>query len=164
MRTSICTSTATARTNRDLGDPPSTAESPADPTTDTGLRATLSSLVAEHRFTGSPEWEAIGAHLLLLAERDAWRGHHHAAEFTGAYVAAGVELLRRHPDAVLSARSPWGLVVTKARHAGQHAVGAEATCGLTDRDPQTHHVRFANVPRVVSLDGIVEGRMTLAAG
>lgn len=134
----------------------------ADPATDNGLRLRLTRLVDQHQFAGA-DWEAIGTQLLWLAERDAWRARHHSSEFISAFLAAAIELLRQHPQTVLSARSPWGLVVTKGRCAGRNAAGAEATCGLTDRDPGTHHVRFANLPLVVSLDSIVEAQAARAA-
>ena len=154
----------TRRTNRtEFGPSRSLVEESVDPASDSGLRLLLAGLVERHCFLGTAEWEAIGAHLLALAERDAWRVHRHAAEFTSAFVAAAIEVLRRHPQTVLSADSPWGMLVTRGRHAGEDAAGAEATCGLTNRDPRTHHVHFASLPLVVSLDGLVEGRAARTA-
>jgi len=145
---------AAIRGGRDAAHP-GTAEftaPPGDVAGNDGLRRALATMVAEGSYAGRPEWEAIGRQVLTLADRDGWRWRRHASEYQDAYVLAAIEFLRDHPESVINARNPWGLVVTRGRFAGEWAVGAQATCGLTDRDPVSHRVRFADVPRVVSLN------------
>lgn len=123
---------------------------------DTVLRLTLAKIASGNAVDGTAEWEAIGRHVIGLAERDAKQWQRHASEYAGEYVAAVVELLRDRPEAVISADSPWGLAVSTGRRAGQRAVGAEAACGLTARDLRTHRPSHVGAPRVVSLDQLIE--------
>jgi hypothetical protein len=138
------------------GDAASPAVDRPDASSDSWLRSALTDLDL-NGFDGQKDWEAIGAMALAFARRDGRHWRNHADEYVGAYVAAVISLFRERAASVIQARSPWGLAVAKGRFAGQTAVGAEATCGLTDRDPVSHRVRFADVPRIVSFDGWAEG-------
>jgi hypothetical protein len=123
---------------------------------DTALHRVLERLVAGEDVAGTPEWEAVGAHLLVLAERDAQDWRLHANEYVGAYVMEVIAMFRRRARTVVRAPSPWGLAVSKGRLAGRYAVGLEALGGLTGRDAVNHRIRLADVPRVVSLESLVE--------
>ena len=138
-----------------FGDDAGHSKGSADPSSDDGLRVALVRMEARPT-SHAADWEAIGTAILSRARRDSRLWQRHAAEYQSAYVGAAIELLTLNPMTVVNARSPWGLVVSKGRMAGQRAVGEEVSCGLTDRDPVSHHVRFANVPRVVSLDHLIE--------
>ena len=113
--------------------------------------------VSTSRDHPAPElWEAIGEYVLALAERHARRWQRHACEYQDGFIAGAIEFLRGHPQEVINACSPWGLVVTNGRFAGQRAAGAQATGGLVDRDPVTHRVRFNRIPPVASFDHLHE--------
>jgi hypothetical protein len=123
---------------------------------DVELRCVLEKLIAGQSVAGMAEWEQVGAQVLTLAERDAQQWRRHASEYVGAYSMAVIEFFRKRPRVAANAASPWGLAVAKGRLAARHAVGAEALCGLTCRDPITHHTRFADAPHVVSLERFSE--------
>lgn len=120
--------------------------------TDDGLRAAIVECAGDLRHSG--EWEPIGEYLLLLARRESHRWTRHEAEYVGAFVAAAIEVLSRNPESLLRARSPWGLIVTRARYVARHAVGAEALCGLTGYDTTAGDSQVHASPRVVSLDAM----------
>jgi hypothetical protein len=122
------------------------------PRADAALQVVLDKLISGQTVRGTPEWEAVGAHVLSLAERDARLWPTHPAEYVGAYAMTVVEFFLTRPKVAASAAKPWGLAVIKGRLAARTAVGAEALCGLTCRDPLTHRTRLADVPRIVSLD------------
>ena len=136
--------------------PPNPHRQVADTDADAALHAALAKLVAGDDVRRTAEWEDVGLHLIVLARREARRWPQHSTEYSGEFIAAGIDLLRKRPAAVIGARSPWGVIIAAGRHAGQRAVGAETVCGLTARDPVTHRVRFAHAPRVVSLDRLIE--------
>jgi hypothetical protein len=123
---------------------------------DEALRDVLAKLAAGVSVAGTPEWETVGAHALRLAERDARLWPTHASEYVGAYAMAVIEFFLTRPKVAASAARPWALAVIKGRLAARTAVGAEALCGLTSRDPLTHRTRMADVPRIVSLDRLIE--------
>ena len=105
----------------------------------------------------APElWEAIGQYVLTLAERHARGWQRHACEYQDGFIAGAIEFLRGHPQEVINAGSPWGLVASNGHFAGQRAAGAQATGGLVDRDPVTHRVRFNRIPPVTSFDHLHE--------
>jgi hypothetical protein len=136
-------------------------EDALDPThamSDDDLRRALAALASLPDWPGRPEWEAIGGQLAALAERDSRERPRHAGEFQGAYVTAGVDLLRRSPDAVIAAARPWGLLAAQGRSAGRAAVAGEVAVGLTDRDPVRHRVRPCALPKVGSYERLVEQR------
>lgn len=123
---------------------------------DDDLRSALTALAAHDDWTATKEWDAIGRQLLSLAQRDSRSWRSRASEYEGAYLAGAVEFLRRHPESVMAADRPWGLLVARGRFSGRGAIGAEATRGLTGRDPVTHRVRRSDLPQVVSLDHIID--------
>lgn len=131
---------------------------PASAMSDDDLRRAVTAMAALPRWPGRPEWEAIGEQLTALADRESRAWPRHPEEFQGAYVTAGVELLRRRPDAVLAADHPWGLLATQGRFAGRAAVASEVAIGLTDRDPVRHRVRPRSLPAVSSYERLVERR------
>lgn len=114
------------------------------------LRAALVTLAGKQHWPGTPEWEAIGQQLIELAARDAQGWSTHAEEYQSSYIAAAIKLLRKRPDTVGAARSPWALLVVRGQTAGRTAVGAEASLGLTNRNNDTHQVRFTDVPQVIT--------------
>lgn len=106
---------AATRSGRDAAHP-GTAEftaPPGDVAGNDGLRRALATMVAKGSYAGRPEWEAIGRQVLTLADRDGWHWLRHASEYQDAYVLAAIEFLRDHPESVVDARNPWGLVVTR---------------------------------------------------
>jgi hypothetical protein len=131
---------------------PASAPNPADEALDRVLKR----LVAGADVAGTAEWEAVGAHVLALAGRDArdWRGH--ASEYVSAYVTEVIAMFRRRPDAVACLPRPWGVAVARGRLAGTYAVGLQALRGLTGRDEVNHRIRLSDAPRVVPLESIAE--------
>jgi hypothetical protein len=126
---------------------PSTCDSVA---TNDGLVAALTHLRGRP-FAGTPQWEAIGAQVLYLAERDVCPWPRHSAEYSGAFTFGCIDFLVRRTTTVLNARSPWGLLITTGRRHAKSALGAEMACGLTARDPVTHRRRYADAATVISL-------------
>lgn len=124
--------------------------------TDEGLRSALGRLVDQEEFRGGKDWEAIGAQVLSLAERQARHWHRHAAEYASAFTVAVVELLRSRPEVVLNAGSPWGLAMASGRYAAERAVAEQATGGLTGRDRVSHRLRVSAAPLLVSLEALSE--------
>lgn len=120
------------------------------------LQSVLARLACGEDVLGSAEWELVGKHVLALAERDAVDWARHADEFIGAYATEGIALIRRRPDTLLRAQSPWGVVVAKGRLEGRYAVGLEAVVGLTGRDATNHRIRLADAPRVVSMESLID--------
>lgn len=139
----------------DVTNPSKQAPALSDPP-DEALQRVLHRLVGGENVAGTTEWEAVGAHLLVLAERDARDWSVHAAEYIGAYVTEVIVMFRKRPNTVRCAPSPWGVAVAAGRLAGRYAVGLEALGGLTGRDAINHRVRLGNVPRVVSLERLAE--------
>lgn len=126
------------------------------------LRRTLTTRSADPAAPSTPEWEAVGAYVLVLADRHARQWPTDPVEFTDGFISAVLEALHRNPAEFLRAQHPWGLLVTKGRGAGQTAVGTAATGGLVDRDPLTHHVRLSKVPAVACYDDLAEIDLTIA--
>jgi hypothetical protein len=119
---------------------------------DEQLRRSLTALLTIRGWPGHPLWEAIGEHLMRLATRDSRRKGRHAEDYRDAYLDAGIAYLRRDPNAVIAADSPWGAVVDRARHAGNTAIGQSLSGGLHARDSRRHRTHLQLVPTVVAFD------------
>jgi hypothetical protein len=130
----------------------SRSDDSVDVATDAGLRAALGWMTHNPRRRGCAIWEAVGSELLTRAQRHSWRWPRHASDFVSGYVVGALDALTDRPESVRQARSPWAVVDTIGRRAGQHAAGEAATGGLVARDPVTHRVRLSLVPKVVSLE------------
>ena len=101
-------------------------------------------------------WEAVGAYLLVLAERHSRQWPTDPGEFQDGFITAAYEAMDRIPTEIAGSRHPWGLLVTIGRAAGQVAVGSTATGGLVDRDPHTHHIRYSALPAVARYGRLAE--------
>jgi len=119
---------------------------------DDGLRAAVQHCVQFPDEEHANIWHEIGAELLRRANRDVPRSSLHGSEFISAYIASAMDSLKRRPDRVINARSPWGLLVISARRVAVQAVAQEVAVGLTARDPLTHRNRPASLPKMLSLD------------
>jgi hypothetical protein len=126
-----------------------------DVSCDAGLRAAVEHLQRHPDDKHADIWRGIGAEMLARADRDMHRAGRHTSEFVGAYVASALESLKRHPELVLRARSPWGVLVINARRDAMRAVAMEMAVGLTARDPLTHRPKFSKLPKVISWTGFV---------
>jgi len=124
--------------------------------TNDGLRRTLVAITGRPAEEHGREWEAIAVEVMDRADRDCQAPDRHYDEFVGAYALAALELLKVHPQRLLQARNPWGMLTTIGRRAGRNAVAQNMNCGLTARDERAHKVVPSAAPKVYSLDALCE--------